>query len=403
MSDSSKRGVSRRGFVVGSALSAMAAGVAAALGGCSKSSSDDGKDGKPQVITDNSKIISVTDDYKYKSFDMKPVATWTLPLGTLLFHSDGPYCAAMMAPESARHVNTLGVLSLESGTLTTLLEEPVHKSNYGFFDVRCATGIFAWVEMNFSTLAWTLYAQPLSQGTLTGKPIKIDHGNKNYEPAQFETVGSTIIWYKMPTEPGAKATEESVCYLRGIGDTNTTEIWRSTGRFGSKPHVSDKILTITPRVRNSEGVYYGMTAIDLANNNVKRAQLVLPSGVKPFEAVYFNDVFAFSIEQSYSDVGSLGEMGTYIGVEGGPYLSYSREPFACVCGKGTRYVVKTKSSHVIFDSKTKTYDAIASPDRTVGFGDFPATQGKSSKFVTFSATRDAQGIPESVTARVFEL
>ena len=115
MSDSSKRGVSRRGFVVGSALSAMAAGVAAALGGCSKSSSDDGKDGKPQVITDNSKIISVTDDYKYKSFDMKPVATWMLPLGTLLFHSDGPYCAAMMAPESARHVNTLGVLSLELG------------------------------------------------------------------------------------------------------------------------------------------------------------------------------------------------------------------------------------------------------------------------------------------------
>ena len=70
MSDSSNRGVSRRGFVVGSALSAMAAGVAAALGGCSKSTSDDGKDGKPQVITDNSKIISVTDDYKYKSFDI---------------------------------------------------------------------------------------------------------------------------------------------------------------------------------------------------------------------------------------------------------------------------------------------------------------------------------------------
>ncbi len=56
-------------------------------------------------------------------------------------------------------------------------------------------------------------------------------------------------------------------------------------------------------------------------NNTKRAQLVLPSSVSPFEAVYMGDTFVFSIEAAYSGVGSLGNMGTYIGNEGGPYLS----------------------------------------------------------------------------------
>ena len=54
------------------------------------------------------------------------------------------------------------------------------------------------------------------------------------------------------------------------------------------------ILTISPRVRNDEGVYYGITAIDLTDgNNTKRAQLVLPSSVSPFEAVYMGDTFVF--------------------------------------------------------------------------------------------------------------
>mgnify|MGYP006917314212 CR=1 FL=1 len=48
------------------------------------------------------------------------------------------------------------------------------------------------------------------------------------------------------------------------------------GRFASAPRASDGILTISPRVRNDEGVYYGITAIDLTDgNNTKRAQLVL--------------------------------------------------------------------------------------------------------------------------------
>ena len=145
IADHIKNGISRRGFVLGGA----AAGAATVLAGCSKKTgtSDDAA-GEPQVIKDDSKIISITDEYKAVDIDLEPAASWTLPLGTLLYYCDGDYAAAMMAPASALHANTLGVLNLGDGSLTTLIEDPIEGTGYAFYDVRAGDGVFAWVEMN---------------------------------------------------------------------------------------------------------------------------------------------------------------------------------------------------------------------------------------------------------------
>ena len=115
IADHIKNGISRRGFVLGGA----AAGAATVLAGCSKKTgtSDDAA-GEPQVIKDDSKIVSITDEYEAVDIDLEPAASWTLPLGTLLYYCDGDYAAAMMAPASALHANTLGVLNLGDGSLT---------------------------------------------------------------------------------------------------------------------------------------------------------------------------------------------------------------------------------------------------------------------------------------------
>ena len=94
------------------------------------------------------------------------------------------------------------------------------------------------------------------------------------------------------------------------------------------------------------------------------------------------DSFVFSIEAAYSGVGSLGNMGTYIGNEGGPYLFLSREPLACAAGKKNKYLVKVQASHFLIDTSTK---------------------GKSDSFLTYATVRNSQGIPETVTARLFSL
>ena len=399
--DRVKNGVTRRGFVLGGA----AASAATLLAGCSKKTgtSDDAA-GEPQVIKDDSKIVSITEEYEAVDIDLKPTASWTLPLGTLLHYCDGGYAAAMMAPASALHANTLGVFNMGDGSLTTLIDDPVEGSGYAFYNVRATDSVFAWVEMNYANSSWKLYAQTLSGAALTGNAVELDRGGEDYDPPLFTAFDSSVIWYKMPSTGGKKTGSDSYCYRRSLDESKAEAIWKSTGRFASAPRVSDGILTISPRVRNDEGVYYGMTAIDLTDgNNTKRAQLVLPSSVSPFEAVYMGDTFVFSIEATYAGVGGLGNMGTYIGNEGGPYQFLSREPLACAAGRKGKYLVKVQASHFLIDTSAKTYGSLLSPDRALEYGDYPATAGKSNTFLTYATVRNSQGIPETVTARLFSL
>ncbi len=59
--DRFKNGITRRGFVLGGA----AAGAATLLAGCSsKTGTSDDAAGEPQVIKDDSKIVSITDEYE---------------------------------------------------------------------------------------------------------------------------------------------------------------------------------------------------------------------------------------------------------------------------------------------------------------------------------------------------
>ena len=205
IADHIKNGISRRGFVLGGA----AAGAATVLAGCSKKTgtSDDAA-GEPQVIKDDSKIISITDEYEAVDIDLEPASSWTLPLGTLLYYCDGDYAAAMMAPASALHANTLGVLNLGDGSLTTLIEDPIEGTGYAFYDVRAGDGVFAWVEMNFANSSWRLYAQNLSGASLSGDVVELDRGGKDYDPPLFTAFGSSVIWYKMPSAGGNKTSSD---------------------------------------------------------------------------------------------------------------------------------------------------------------------------------------------------
>ena len=394
----------RRRFV-GGAVAGTAALAAISLTGCS---SDDGETdtteatGEPQVITDDSKIVDVFDEYESADSTLEATYTWTLPLGTVLFHSEGSWSAAMFAPESALHVNTLGVVSLVEGTTVTLVEDPLNGSGYEFYDVRCGSGVFAWVEEDFGTGDWMLIAQEFSEGALTGDPVELDSGDEDWEPAKFATTGSSVIWLKMPLASGDKSTENSHCYRWKVGNSSGKDLYESPGRFATAPRVSDGVLTISPRVNASDGTYYGMTAIDLDDASVIE-RLVMPESVKPFEATYMNSQFAFSVEANYGYGGSLGNMGTYTGNEGGPFISVSREPLACVVGKGSTYFVKVKSSHYAVDTDAETYAVLSAPSKTLDYGDYPASEGTTDRLVTYATVRGDDGTPESVCMRVFDL
>lgn len=392
--------ITRRRF----AASSAAAIAAIALTACDDDNTKK-TTGTPQVIKDDSSIIDVLKTYKEDAASAPAAtATWTLPLGTVLFHSEGGYAAAMLAPASAVTPNTLGILSLASGGVATVLSEPKAGTGWTFFDVRCSKGAFAWVEMNYTTARWRLYGQAVSAGALTGEPVQLDEGDADFEPPQFSCYGASVFWLHMPLATGKKTSSSSHCYRWNVGDAKGVELLRSTGRFATPPRVSNDILTVTPRVNNEQGTFYGMTALNIANDKSNQVdQLVLPEAVRPFEAVYTGEAFAFSIESAYSSSGALGQMGTFVGREGGPFIYFSREPAAQIAFDGHRYLVKTQSAHYLIDTDKQVYTGISSPDRSLDFGDYPASEGGIKSFLTYATIRNAQGVPESVTARLFAI
>ncbi|WP_291290630.1 hypothetical protein [Enorma sp.] len=398
------RNISRRSFTIGSIAAAGAGMAAISLTSCS--SDNRPSTGEPQVVTDSSLMVNVLDgDYEYTDSTLASSEAWLLPLGTVLFHGGGcTWAAAMLTPESVSHINTLGVLSLASGNLSTVKEEPTQGTTYTYFDVRCSDTVMAWIEINYIDRSWVLFGQGLSNGTLTGSPVKLDEGDADWEPPRITAWQDSIIWQKMPLSTGSKSGESSHCYIWTLGSDEGVDIWESHGRFATTPRVSENLLTITPRVHEDEGVYYGLTALDLTTEGFDQVdQLVMPSRVSPLDAEYLNGTFAFSVEASYDGAGNLGNMGSYFGVAGGPFTYVRREPLSQITGNGSTYLVKSQSSHLIIDTEAQTYGALYSPDRSIQYGDFPATEGLSSQVLTFATVRSASGVPEGVQARVFQL
>lgn len=398
-----RTGLTRRRFLAGGAVATAGTMAAISLVGCSDTKKRT-TDGEPQMVTDTSKIVNVLDDYASKDLGVGASATWSLPLGTLLWHSEGSWAAAMLTPESSTRPNTIGALDLSSGALSTLVEAPTLGSAWSFFDVRAADSVYAWVEIDYGELSWTLFARPWTSGSFTGDAVKLDSGDRDWDPPRFTCAGTQVIWLKMPSTAGSKTASPSTCYLWTAGDKQGAGVLESPGRFATPPRVAAQTLTVTPRVRADEGTYYGMTALDLkGDDHGKLDQLVLPAGVQPLEAVYTGKEFVFSIEAAYDAAGSLGQMGTFVGREGGPYVYFGREPVAQVCFNGTKYLVKTQSAHYAFDTGSQQYEGVSSPDRSLGMGDMTASEGEVTQALVYATVRDAKGIPASVTARLLTL
>ena len=400
--EKARSGVSRRTLFKGGAA-ATAALTVISLVGCDSDGEGSAVSGEPQVITDDSKIINIIDDFENVDNTLTPQLSWDVPLGTVPFHCEGAWAALLEAPASARAINTLGIISLASGSRATLVPEPIKGKTYGFHDVRCSEQVYAWIEMDYATGDWVLLAQELENGVLVGEPVELDDGTTDWEPARFTVTGNSVIWQKMPFASGAKRAEYSHCYLRSVGSPKGEDLYESPGRFATWPRVSDGYLTIAPRVNASEGTFYGLTALDLQNNNKVAAQLVMPETVSPFEAVYMGSSFAFSVEANYGYGGGLGNMGTFIGNAGGPFTYLSREPLACVAGNGTRYLIKAQSSHFVVDTEAQTYAVLAAPDKSLDFGDYPASEGTTDRFLTYATVRGDDGLPAAVQLRVFSL
>ena len=401
------RNVSRRGFIKGTAAAAGGAAALTALSSCSKKGDDDGT---PPTVVDSSKATyvvgsgSITGSYTAADSTPQASGTWRLPLGATLRPSEGAWKPFVTPGKTATPMVRAGAVSISSGAVLTLVEKARAGGNYVILDARCSDSVFAWSEIDLVTRSWKLYAAPMT-GSALGTVTSLWESDSAWDPPQFTCTSTSVLWYVMPSASGGHVTESSSCYLWKTGSTQATEVVRSPGHFACEPSVSDGVAVLVPRVRASAGRYYGITAYSLSDDlTTVIDQLVLPQSVAPMLATRIDDKFAFSIEANYSSGGLLGQMGTYIGNGSDPFVVVPLEPSADVSGSGGVYVVKTRSSHLVVNTNDKTYSTIAAPNRSVDYGDYPASVGKTSTLVTFATVKDgATGYPSSVTVRSFSL
>lgn len=357
------------------------------------------EDGNVAVIAS---FMDVMDEVDYS-----PEASFSLPAGCVPYVSCDGWAAVVQANTDGRTFTRLGCLDLSTGDYTVLLEEGLTGRGYAVSEARITDQLVCWVEVDNSSQAWALYAcrftaQPV---TLTSAGlVKLGEGDADWLTPQFDAAADQVVWQVMPDPAGPESKEHSHAYLWTLGSSQGDEVFDSPGRFACAPSISGGVLTVTPRVKADEGVYYAPTALSMTGSHAQLDQLVMPASVKPFFATYAGSRFAFSVEADYGYGGRLGCMGYYIGPGEGPFCYVLREPSAQICQVGGLYVVKSRMSYFVVDLERMTYARISAASGCTDYGDYPATQGAVSRFVTFATIKDATtGIPSSVLVRIFSL
>lgn len=403
------KNISRRGFLRGSAAAGAGLATISVLSSCSGSADSNNE---PMVVDSGTATYvvgsgDIEGSYEEASEEkgttsLVEAGTWDLPLGCAFRPAEGSW-KPYVKPNATAGMTCAGAFSIASATNVVLVESAKSGGNYVVYDAQCSDSVFAWIEIDLVTRDWLLYAASIGDQTL-GSAVTLWQGDADYDPPLMCCTGDKVIWLVMPSTSGNKTTESSGCYLWKLGETSADEVVRSNGRFACAPAVSDGNVILTPRVRNSEGRYYGITAYTVESDLSEQvAQLVLPASIAPMYATYIEGNFAFSIEANYSSGGLLGNMGTYIGSGDGEFIALPREPSAQVCGHNGIYLIKTRASHLIVDTNAQTYATLVAPNRALDYGDYPASEGTTSTFTAFSTIKDSDGYPGSVVLRAWSL
>lgn len=393
--------ISRRGLFRGIGAAAAAGAAISVLPGCTNPEQEEVPE--PMVV-DTERAINALEEYLEKDLDFVEHETWSLPLGSVLHEASGTWIPVTQAGSSATLMVKGCALSMADGTLVDVVPDVRgNKSSVVIYDTRCSDEVYAWVELDYLTHEWVLYATKFSNGAPEGTATTLWKGDANYDPPGFACYDKMVLWQIMPSLSGSKTSERSYCYLWKLGSENAKSVVESPGRFAIAPSISGDVVVLAPRVRADEGVFYGVTAYSLDDDLATTVdQLVLPQTVKPFYATHIGDRFAISIEASYSSGGLFGNMGTYVGTSNGPFVRLAREPSANVAGKNDTFIIKSRTSYFVLDVKKSTYSILTAANRSLDYGEYPVRVGSSSDFVTFATVKDeASGYPSSVTVRSF--
>lgn len=384
--------LSRREFLRlgGGALAcATVLGAPAVLTGCS-GNSDNGTPATLEVSTNDvvtlDAFAEIEDPTGY--FEVKDLAQY--PKGTMFFASEDVMAAALLTGETASPLSTCSLVNLETGVMTPAIERAVnHDMGYSIFAVRASKELLVWVESNYLTSDWMVYCATISDGKLTGQPVKLDEGNGEYDTPEIAVIGTAAYWIFQPAENGPRTTENS--YLRvAAGGSRSSDLITSEGRFNGGLSVSGQILTAMPRAKASSGVYYELTAIAAGSGSIVATQ-VMPHSFRPSNAIYMNNAFAFTIPASYDYGGGIANVGTYYPMAGGSWLRLARQSLTPPGICNGWLFAKSSSRTVFIDTNNQQYFVVNAPDGCTDYGDYSVCTGEVSRVYNYATVNKYEG------------
>ena len=391
---------------LGGALAA--AGAAAALSGCSSEKEDTTIDVLEVALNDVETLdsYSLMDDEE-EHYTLTDIVT--LPGGAQLFSSDGACAAVMMTGETASPLTVVKLLDLATGTTSDALNQAVgQEDGFNIIDVRGSSTLLVWVENNFLTDDWHVYAAAVSSSIETesevvrnyyaetdpttgdvtygyndetvthektiyalGTPVLLDSGDADYDIPEIAVAGGLAYWIVQPSEDGTKTDEDS--YLRtSNGAATAANAYTSHGRFCGGLSVSADMVCALPRVDSASSVYYQLSAF---SGGSMVASQILPHSYRPNTAIYLDGSFSFGINGSYDYGDGIANVGTYYPLDDGKWLRLIREPVTPLGSCQGWLYCKSGARTVFVDAKRERYFTINPPSDSQDHGDYTVQLG----------------------------
>lgn len=407
--------ISRRGLLIGAAA---IAGIAAIGGGAAAvQSSQQAASSAPNVLSvptgavTSSESIEVVDDFASL---MSLKGSYDLPYGTLVWANDDSYAACLLPTDNANPLTQVGLLSLGSGNVETVLSQATGASEgFQIFDARATSSGVVWVEQNILDGVWRIYSARLSgrAGSSSGasssgtgstasaaqtssgisSPTLVEEGNvSDWDTPSITAAGGSLFWQMLPALNGPHASDPSTLRRASFGSSDAEDVLSSNGRMATPVYGAEDCVVATPRSPESR-TNYQLTCVDADSGNV-RDTLTLPSGMKPLEAGYGNTGFSFAFDAAYSFGDGIANLGTYTpmsNVANGNYSSaswlwFARSPVTSPAWCGRYFMVKTATavSGIDFEAgKRFAFDVASGAD---SYGEFLASSGSRDTVVTYT-------------------
>ncbi len=394
-------GITRRHFVFGAvgigALGAVGGGVALAAAKRNEAPADDIT--VLEVSADNvmnSDALTLVEDANTL---MSCTGTYKLPYGSLVWSNSDDLAVCLIPTEQANPLTQVAILSLTSGTLTTVLEKAQgHGEGFDIFDVRASSSGVIWVEADIMDNLWRVYTASLvggSEAPSLEHIVCVAEGDTiDWETPSIAAVDTWAFWQVMPTAEGNARSEDSLLWRAAFGQDDTQVVYTSHGRMSTPVYAQTDAVVIAPRAE-AAGVYYQLTCLD-AESGETRDSLVLPLNMKPLEAAYGPTGFSFSFDAWYTYGDGISGIGTYVpanpvldgNYENQLWFCFDRTPTAAPAWCGSYFMVKSTTAVCGVNLDSGEYFAFDVESGSDTYGDYLATSGTHTNVVTFANVDD---------------